>query len=286
MMVAMQEVGIEGPRMRIPGQKEEIPFYVRNLKTDSQQPINDGDEGTDNRTPAFVPAVSETDSATGVNLTRQASILRSRTSASRPATRPRGESIASMSKRVDFSLGMKDVSSGDMMGDIFDESSKPRVPYNPQTIRERIEEEARAEAEENEKDEQDGKHRLKSSSRRSMSLRGSRSVIHKNRFFGRGRSKDDPNSDGADEDLMEQGLADTSESAFTHTGSRNRHSQLGSRLAGGSRMRAGTVTSTDHANNTANKAPSWLESPDVGDVPLGSNMEDFELKKLYSEQAL
>lgn len=52
------------------------------------------------------------------------SILRRRPSTGQLG-RPRGESISAMAKRVDFSLGMKDVSSGEQLSDVYEDRERP-----------------------------------------------------------------------------------------------------------------------------------------------------------------
>lgn len=141
LMVSMQELGIEGPRMRYPGQKESFPVYLQNVPHQSVpgmgyggHPDNPGGLPRENtqegpQDPPFVAPPTEAElaaenqSSTGSQapVNRTASILRS------GSTRPRGESLAQMGRRVDFSLGMKDISSGDMPGDVF-EDRQPRVP--------------------------------------------------------------------------------------------------------------------------------------------------------------
>lgn len=85
-----------------------------------------------------------------------------------------------MGKRVDFSLGMSSISSGDQYGDVFDEPNKPRLPLphirmtspSPQPSLHRGSE--------------DNNSLGKTTSRDST---GSKTGIHKNRFFSRkGRS--------------------------------------------------------------------------------------------------
>ena len=130
MMVCMQEIGIEGPRRRIPGSKEDNPFYyahsgrVTELLADGSSSDTTGAQqfgtgpgprsGSLSQDPPFIPK------AGGEN--RRPSILRGTGQG-----RQRGESLSAMSKRVDFSLGMKDLSSADIMADLA-EVREPRVP--------------------------------------------------------------------------------------------------------------------------------------------------------------
>lgn len=133
-----------------------------------------------------------------------------------------------MAKRVDFSLGMKDVSSSGLMGDLYDDVSPSRMPgirrdsaSRSRDARDRIAEED----EEQLNAERDGRstsRAVEGSSRyglqRSSTESGSRlkrsfSSIHRNRFFSRHGRR---NSKGEYEDLMEQGMADIPESVGAH----------------------------------------------------------------------
>lgn len=266
MMVSMQELGIEGPQMRNPGQREDTPFYVQYPPARHMEPNpNSGDipgprSGSLAREPAFVPNV-----AGFTPLRPQGSAFRHASSTSRGA-RTRGESISAMSKRVDFSIGMKDISSGDIMGDIYDDVIKVRLPETgmsrSRSIRDRNVEGGenpdagtmgRTSSRDGESWSHFGLHRSSTDSQ--TRLRSHSSVAYKNRFFRHGKDKD-INSDGAAEDLMEQGMADIPES-------------------GRSESRSGTVT-PDIVRQTDTKSvgslPSWQ--------PTGSLIEDFEMKRL------
>ena len=269
MMVSMQEIGIEGPKMRDAGQKEETPFYVqyppaRHMESNT----NSGDipgprSGSLARDPAFVP-----NAAGFAPLRPQGSAFCHAPSTSR-GVRTRGESISAMSKRVDFSIGMKDISSGDIMGDVYNDVIKVRLPdlaemgvSRSRSIKDRdVEEEenpdasttGRTSSRDGESRSHFGLHRSSTDSQ--TRLRSHGSTIHKNRFFRRGKDKD-ANRDGAAEDLMEQGMADIPES-------------------GRSEPRSGTV-SPDIVRQTDTKSvgslPSWQ--------PTMSLTEDFEMKRL------
>ncbi|KAK8203916.1 Mechanosensitive ion channel-domain-containing protein [Phyllosticta capitalensis] len=146
LMITMQECGIEGPRMRYPGQKESFPVYLQNVPHMAtpgsgrnghpdnpsgwvDEPRQDGRPTT----PPFVPAVSQSPKI-GSSMRDQSqqppSILRQRESSISgfAGSRPRGESLAAMGRRVDFSLGMKDISAADMTGDVFDDAPPRRLP--------------------------------------------------------------------------------------------------------------------------------------------------------------
>ncbi|KAL8939730.1 MAG: hypothetical protein Q9216_003208 [Gyalolechia sp. 2 TL-2023] len=226
MMISMQEVGIEGPLKRLPGQKEDAPYYVQYTKNG----VPPGPSTTDNidpgpqsgslvRDPASSPGHGD-----NPHLGHKRSILR-QPSATRGFGRARGESISAMAKRVDFSLGMKDVSSGGQMSDLYEDVSPSRVPQarrdsasRSRDARDKIPEED----EEQLRTERDGRspsRAVEESSpyglHRSSTESGSRikrsfSSIHRNRFFPRHGRR---NSKGEYQDLMEQGMADIPESA-------------------------------------------------------------------------
>ncbi|KAF1951853.1 hypothetical protein CC80DRAFT_495737 [Byssothecium circinans] len=126
LMIGMQECGIEGPRMRFPGQKESFPVYMQNLT--HQHTPGVGRNGTPDQPngilhqqaqdePLVPPAPSD-GAADGFShsqgpTNRHPSILRT--------GRARAESMAAMGRRVDFSLGMRDIGMSDMPGDVFED---------------------------------------------------------------------------------------------------------------------------------------------------------------------
>lgn len=123
LMVAMHELDIEGPRMRLPGQSDAAPFYYQSAHSGpapSHHPSQYPGPGPD--PDHFGPSPTNTRTE---DFPRQPSILR--TSA---LGRRRGESSVSMSKRVDFSLGVnKQAISANHMGDVFDDlPARIRIP--------------------------------------------------------------------------------------------------------------------------------------------------------------
>jgi small-conductance mechanosensitive channel len=122
LMVCMQELGIEGPRMRYPGQKESFPVYLQHVSHDI--PLSgfpyDENSAPEQVEPPFVES-SESTAGKDNSITRQTSILHSQ-------GRKRGESLAQMGRRVDFSLGMQAVSASDLTGDVFEDRRSPRLP--------------------------------------------------------------------------------------------------------------------------------------------------------------
>lgn len=302
LMVSMQEVGIEGPYLRTPGAKEDRPLYLHYQGSNNAvgQPgdINNNGPGPrpglSTRDTAFVP-----NAADEAPIRRNASILRHQ-SVSRTA-RGRGESISSMSKRVDFSLGMRDLSSGDIGGDVFDNPDKPRIPNVSIKSASRSPNRRNGIIEEEEPDE----HKLASTTshdRENRSLfslhrastdsqarsRRTLSSVHGNRFFGRRRNGKEADESDADQDLMEQGMADIPEygasggrmdprTGFVSPIAMVASGGSGVAAAGGESSAAGRVGQQPHV---AGDGLPGMSEEDLG-RPLGrSHTEGYEMKRL------
>jgi small-conductance mechanosensitive channel len=154
MMVTMQELGIEGPRMRYPGQRESFPMYLQNVPhtatssnygghPDNPHGQTRSDDGPHD--PPFVaPLVDQDDmpdipgSIPPTSRARGASILRSpstrynNNTTTTTTTRARGESLAAMNRRVDFSLGMRDAATTitDSYGDVYEDRARSQIPIH------------------------------------------------------------------------------------------------------------------------------------------------------------
>jgi small-conductance mechanosensitive channel len=120
--VSIQECGIEGPRMRYPGQKESFPVYLQNLQNPATPGVGvkghpDNPDGQLNNQPADEPFVAPETGGTTEAPGRQPSILRQ----AGQLGRQRGESIATMGRRMDFSLGMGSMGLNDPGGDVLDD---------------------------------------------------------------------------------------------------------------------------------------------------------------------
>ncbi|KAH3085815.1 hypothetical protein KXW78_006963 [Aspergillus fumigatus] len=114
LMIALQEIGIEGPRMNLQGASVDFPVHVRYNGNNQQFAPPPGT--SDGRPPATPLSEKEDHDQPGTGTSnRHPSILRKGMNTA--AARARGESISR--KHVDFSLGMRDVSSMDVMGDVF-----------------------------------------------------------------------------------------------------------------------------------------------------------------------
>ena len=135
LMVALQEIGIEGPRMNLQGAAVDIPFHVsyNGLSSGSAAPSggNGGGGGANEFAPIStvygggggvdpIPEEGETlatVTSPAAGGSRHPSILRKGMHVA--AARARGDSTASR-RHVDFSLGMDSVTTADVMGDVFE----------------------------------------------------------------------------------------------------------------------------------------------------------------------
>ncbi|KAJ4355302.1 hypothetical protein N0V95_003057 [Ascochyta clinopodiicola] len=186
--MSIQECGIEGPRMRYPGQKESFPVYLQNLQNSptpgvghNGNPDNpSGQINNQSQDEPFVPAATDgSNDAPNGGPARRGSILR------QPGQH-RGESIAAMGRRVDFSLGMKgmiDDPSGDVLDDR-DIAARQRATVVRVTSPSRHSQERARSSHDTGRS--TGIQRVGTSS----SL-GARERNHRNRFFSRGRHGDE-----------------------------------------------------------------------------------------------
>ncbi|KAJ5974773.1 hypothetical protein N7481_008480 [Penicillium waksmanii] len=115
LMTTLQEIGIEGPRMNLQGYKLDTPFHVHY----SDWPTRELTKLQTTQESAKIPIGESSESAvisTGSGA-RSDSILRQGMDTA--AARSRGQPHSR--KHVDFSLGMSDFISNDIMGDVFDD---------------------------------------------------------------------------------------------------------------------------------------------------------------------
>lgn len=187
LMIALQEIGIEGSRMNLQGAHVGFPVHVNWHGAPPSQPppsYNDNDNNNssssnnnNNDTLRPAPAIGPDNTSnppgsagsSSATAARHPSILRKGMNTA--AARARGDSIASR-KHVDFSLGMSEMASGDILGDVFeDRQTNPRVDVdivretNRETAERRIQE--IREEEEEEESERRRSESSKKSSRRS-----------------------------------------------------------------------------------------------------------------------
>ncbi|KAL5338906.1 Mechanosensitive ion channel-domain-containing protein [Aspergillus crustosus] len=217
LMVALQEIGIEGPRMNLQGASVEYPFHLSGGgHPPPYQAHGAPPAGGDDQHPPSTPLVDEHHQTVGSGSSpaiRRQSILRKGMNTA--SARARGESLSSR-KHVDFSLGMRDVASDDVMGDVFE----ARSPRNETLVRHVIAE-RRIQEEEAERKSTESLKRQASSNRSNLNVPGpsegrrstdsqgghSLSSLTHNRFF-RHRSHST-----RQDDMMEQGRSEEGSSS-------------------------------------------------------------------------
>jgi small-conductance mechanosensitive channel len=301
MMVTMQELGIEGPRMRYPGQKQSFPVYLQNVPhvkvqgmghsghPDEPKGVVHDEQEEEHHDPPFVSPVLGQEQTTGSQTytrMRNGSILR--------GSRTRGESLSAMNKRVDFSLGAKSSAADDMSGDVFEGRERSRVPIEVTEASRSREREAklRRSLEKSLRESQDtgrstsAEHRFASGGLNRRSTEGYRTgTIHRNRFFGCSRPGTDEHG------LMESGMADIPENPSG--------SGATSEVPNPDRLdpRSGMVSPRAWRTNTneSNIHPPHVQfrgvSADVGEIPIPpplghrpvgrSQTEDFEMRRYH-----
>lgn len=213
LMVTMNEVGMEGPRMRLAGATQNFPMHLHDAYPKKEPDFTDHQS----RPPSPNPGPRSGSQARETHFDapapqqmqgRNPSILRNR-SGSHATSRQRGESLSAMGKRVDFSLGMSAISSGADFGDVY-EDRKPLVL--PPRIHATSVSESPAGAH-NSRDRRSEDYGLERVSTRDstnsnlLSLTGSNKT-HRNRFFSRGRSKLGTSEDGTRLQDLEAGARD------------------------------------------------------------------------------
>lgn len=283
LMVTMQECGIEGPRMRYPGQKESFPVYMQNIphiNTPGMGRNGHPDNPTgwhegENQDPPFV-APAEGSIGGGPGRGRAGSILRS------GSTRRGHETLAQMGKRVDFSLGMRADAAANLSGDVF-EDRRPRLPINVTSPspdnRARKSNDTHRSADTGRSTSRDaGPGKL---ARRSTDTSTTSRVTHRNRFFGRGRGNT------LDEQaMMEKGMADIPEDSPS-ANSNSIDPRTG--LVSGAAWR--TRTNEDNVKRPSQERPRTTETglrsvPSGGlegpaQLHPGSSTEDFEMRRFH-----
>ncbi|KAL4885212.1 Mechanosensitive ion channel-domain-containing protein [Aspergillus karnatakaensis] len=220
LMVALQEIGIEGPRMNLQGASVDFPFHLSGGGHPPPYQARGPPPNGDDQHPPPTPIVDEHHhhqpggpGGPASPSVRRPSILRKGMTAA--SARARGESLSSR-KHVDFSLGMRDVASDDVMGDVFE----ARSPRNETMVRQVIAE-RRLQEEEAERRSMESLRRTNTSNRSNLNVPGpsdrrqsgesqsghSLSSLSNNRFF-RHRSHST-----RQDDLMEQGRSEQGSSS-------------------------------------------------------------------------
>jgi len=189
MMVTMQDLGIEGPRLgHVPGAASDFPLHINGGYPPAQSQGTDQPSGPGPRSGSLArdnPFVPSADSNNAQPVNRNTSILRNRGD-----SRSRGESVSQMGKRVDFSLGMQGISSSNDFGDVYD-APKPRLPAPTFS---KTSPSPRRTSTSHSRDSQDrasddlARIGSKDSSTFSKMNSGERKT-HRNRFFSRGKSR-------------------------------------------------------------------------------------------------
>ena len=276
MMLTMTELGIEGPRMRLAGATDEFPVYLNNAyphvgpapSSDLQSP--GPRSGSLVREESIHPSAPTDPTAPNLPLHHHPSILRHRGSSA--ATRQRGESVSQMGRRVDFSLGMKSISSGNSFGDVYED----RKPVLPPTIRTTFPSPAPGRHSKDARDSDDNASLVRTVSKDSQFgkvMSGTSSKTHRNRFFSRQRSKLSGTEDGMFLDDLEAGgrefgvgdmpdipeasgansadWAEKTEKDFAATGSRPRRGTAGEMAGGRIDTRTGIVSPQAVARDSA-----------------------------------
>ena len=198
LMVTMQELGIEGPRMRLAGANPEFPMHLNGAYPQAQAQQGSEPEGPPHgpRSGSLARDGSDANSFHPAPSSHP-SILRNRGQSA--AGRQRGESISAMGKRVDFSLGMQGQSSGADFGDVYD-APRPRLP----TIRQNVPSRERSSRESQSREESNSLRQTASRDSQATSNTAGRPY---NRFFGRHTHKQlDDGTDLADLEAGTRGV--------------------------------------------------------------------------------
>lgn len=281
LMVTMQEVGIEGPRMRFPGQKESFPVYMQNIPHQATPGIGrnghpDNPTGWQEGEQHDPPFVAPAEGPIG-GRTRSGSVLRAGSTA-----RHRQETLAQMGKRVDFSLGTRGEAANNYAGDVFEER-KPRLPISitspSPNSRVRKSNDTHRSTDTGRSTSRDiGPGRL---ARRSTDTSTTSRPHHRNRFFGRARGNT------IDEQaMMEKGMADIPEDSPGGAGAIDPRSGLVSGAAWRTRTNESNVVRksqerprTGHTADTAGHSIGLDGPPQLH--PADPPAEDFEMKRFH-----
>ena len=273
MMVSMQEIGIEGPQQRVAGQTEDTPFYYATASKPPFAEIDSGDQGPSPQYGSLARTKTSLRQPGSPSTFRQGTV----------SSRKRGESISAMSRRFDFN---KDAS--DVMGEVYSNQSPARLPEKMRRMSASRSRDARRIEEEREEDDRKianlergtsrasrfrGIHRTSSESQ--PKYRASSSV-HRNRFFSRRGKRD--SLDGADQDLMEQGMADIPESGEGQLKMDPRSGALGSQAVRTDTNRSYSV-SHDWQSGHAVTGAGALEDQGYHPPPRAQT-ESYEMSKI------
>ncbi|KAK3713463.1 hypothetical protein LTR37_008421 [Vermiconidia calcicola] len=302
LMVTMQELGIEGPRMRYPGQKQSFPVYLQNVPhvrvpgmgqsgapDEPQGMVHDQQQAPQD--PPFVAPTSSQEGKSGGGQPQS----RMRSGSIMKGSRARGESLSAMNRRVDFSLGARAMASADMDGDVYEDRDRARIPLEVAQAshsRERETEALRKSLEKSLKEENEAVRHTSRDERpfgpgtlnRRSTDSANRWPVHRNRFFGRGARPGTSDEHG----LMENGMADIPENPST-SGSQapSNHQRLDPRsgMVSPQAWRMTTNESNVHPPQIR-ESGGMSEIANMSVAPEGhrlvgrSQTEDFEMRRL------
>ncbi|KAH7076470.1 Mechanosensitive ion channel-domain-containing protein [Paraphoma chrysanthemicola] len=266
--VSIQECGIEGPRMRYPGQKESFPVYMQHGAGSNGHPDNpNGSTRNQSGDEPFVApptdGTAEPSSSTSGAPNRQPSILRQ---PGQPG-RQRGESIAAMGRRVDFSLGMGSMGLNDPSGDVLDD--RDTEARNRATII-RVTSPSRHDTER--KSESGTRPSLDSGRSTSIQRVGTNASLqarertHRNRFFSRNRHGDE-----------ETGMADIPEAEFDTPPRKN---TLDPRTGLVSPQAVRMSTDESGVPHSSGALPTTADSDRTFAHPSRAQTDNFEMRRM------
>jgi small-conductance mechanosensitive channel len=279
--MAIQECGIEGPRMRYPGQKQSFPVYLQNLQNPATPGV--GINGTpDNPNgnihnqaqdqPFVAPAEgAESGTAAAPGRSRTGSILR------KPGA---PESLAAMGRRVDFSLGMKSMGLDDPSGDVLDDrenESRARATVVRVTSPSRSQDRTRA-SEDSASARSTGIQRVGTNA---SSI--ARERTHRNRFFSRNRHGND--EEAAMADIPEASDYDTppkrKNTLDPRTGVISSKAVRSSHDDGEEGLPITRNASVDVPRSTGALAPSTADSERTFGQPVRSRTDGIEMRRFH-----
>lgn len=230
LMIALQDIGIEGPRMNLQGANTGIPYHIAHngappMYTPSNNDGGNDNGGDDGALKPDAPIDSDTanmqdNKGTSTGVQKQGSILRNRSAAARSTRAGSGAT-----KHVDFSLGMQDMSNEDIVSDVYWDRGPSKVNHVVRNAnRDYAEKRIQEEEERTSMSGGGGGSSIKPSmsldatasrgastriSNASQSRPSYSSSVRRNRFFPRlatSASREQiPSREGPDDDLMEQG---------------------------------------------------------------------------------
>ena len=216
LMHYINEMGIESPQARMPGYTSVNPMHI-NYSTDAPavppRPANlighSHDGGNDAKSTTQESSSNAGGPVSAMTSARQPSILRHRSS-----VRARGESVSSLSKRVDFSLGMQDVAAENLIGDVHETTPEARTQSLVRDAAAAVQHGGQSRSristiEEGEEPATALSERDRAPSTSDVGPASDRASMHRNRFLGLklGRSRGNSATSAGNSDAAERGAA-------------------------------------------------------------------------------